>query len=73
MNEAFAAAYPRVSLWLVAGGHLTERARPFLVTRAMEWLAKLAARKLAVAAGRRRRAEARALSSISAERPPLAR
>ena len=46
MNEAFAAAYPRVSLWLVAGGHLTERARPFLVTRAMEWLAKIAARKL---------------------------
>ncbi len=49
MNEAFAAAYPRVSLWLVAGGHLTERARPFLVTRAMEWLAKNAARKLAPA------------------------
>jgi pimeloyl-ACP methyl ester carboxylesterase len=47
MNEAFAAAYPRVSLWLVAGGHLTERARPFLVTRAMEWLAKIATRKLA--------------------------
>jgi acetyl esterase/lipase len=46
MNEAFAAAYPRVKLWLVAGGHLTERARPFLVTRAMEWLAKIAARKL---------------------------
>jgi pimeloyl-ACP methyl ester carboxylesterase len=48
MNEAFAAAYPRVSLWLVAGGHLTERARPFLVTRAMEWLAKIAARKTPV-------------------------
>jgi acetyl esterase/lipase len=47
MNEAFAAAYPRVKLWLVAGGHLTERARPFLVTRAMEWLAKIATRKLA--------------------------
>ena len=47
MNEAFAAAYRRVSLWLVAGGHLTERARPFLVTRAMEWLAKIATRKLA--------------------------
>lgn len=45
MNEAFAAAYPRVSLWLVAGGHLTERVRPFLVTRAMEWLGRIAARK----------------------------
>jgi acetyl esterase/lipase len=44
MNEAFAAAYARVSLWLVAGGHLTERVRPFLVTRAMEWLAKNYAR-----------------------------
>jgi pimeloyl-ACP methyl ester carboxylesterase len=50
MNEAFATVYPRVSLWLVAGGHLTERARPFLVTRAMEWLAKIAARKTHVVA-----------------------
>jgi pimeloyl-ACP methyl ester carboxylesterase len=46
MNEAFAAAYPRVKLWLVAGGHLTERARPFLVTRATEWLGRIAARKV---------------------------
>jgi acetyl esterase/lipase len=45
MNEAFAAAYPRVSLWLVAGGHTTERVRPFLVTRAMHWLARIAAQK----------------------------
>jgi acetyl esterase/lipase len=50
MNETFAATYRRVSLWLVAGGHLTERARPFLVTRAMEWLAKIAARKTRVVA-----------------------
>jgi pimeloyl-ACP methyl ester carboxylesterase len=42
MNETFAAAYPRVSLWLVAGGHTTERVRPFLVTRAMQWLARIA-------------------------------
>jgi acetyl esterase/lipase len=45
MNETFAAAYPRVSLWLVAGGHTTERVRPFLVTRAMHWLARIAAQK----------------------------
>jgi acetyl esterase/lipase len=45
MNEAFASAYPRVKLWLVAGGHLTERVRPFLVSRAMEWLGRIAARK----------------------------
>ncbi len=49
MNETFAAAYPRVSLWLVAGGHTTERVRPFLVTRAMHWLARIASRQAAAA------------------------
>jgi hypothetical protein len=57
MNEAFAAVYPRVSLWLVAGGHLTERARPFLVTRAMEWLAQIATRKAEAAAKAKSEAE----------------
>jgi acetyl esterase/lipase len=42
MNETFAAAYPRVKLWLVAGGHTTDRVRPFLVSRAMKWLAQIA-------------------------------
>jgi acetyl esterase/lipase len=42
MNETFAAAYPRVKLWLVAGGHTTDRVRPFLITRAMHWLAAIA-------------------------------
>jgi acetyl esterase/lipase len=45
MNETFAAAYPRVKLWLVAGGHTTDRVRPFLVSRAMNWLAQIAAQK----------------------------
>jgi acetyl esterase/lipase len=45
MNEVFAAAYPRVELWLVAGGHTTERVRPFLITRAMQWLATIASGK----------------------------
>jgi acetyl esterase/lipase len=49
MNEAFAAAYPRVKLWMVAGGHTTERVRPFLVTRAMHWLARIASRNAAAA------------------------
>jgi acetyl esterase/lipase len=49
MNETFAAAYPRVRLWIVAGGHTTDRVRPFLVTRAMHWLAQIAARKMGVA------------------------
>jgi pimeloyl-ACP methyl ester carboxylesterase len=54
MNEAFAARFNRVRLWLVAGGHTTERVRPFLVTRAMHWLAGIAAHKMAA----RREAEA---------------
>ena len=49
MNEAFAARFNRVSLWLVAGGHTTERVRPFLITRAMHWLARMAARKMGAA------------------------
>jgi pimeloyl-ACP methyl ester carboxylesterase len=50
MNETFAAAYPRVTLWKVAGGHTTDRVRPFLVTRAMQWLAAIASHEAAVAA-----------------------
>jgi acetyl esterase/lipase len=49
MNETFAAAYPRVKLWLVAGGHTTDRVRPFLVSRAMHWLAQIAAQKTGAA------------------------
>jgi hypothetical protein len=51
MNEAFAARFNRVRLWLVAGGHTTERVRPFLITRAMDWLARMAARKMAAHRG----------------------
>lgn len=47
MNEAFAARFKRVKLWMVAGGHTTERVRPFLITRAMHWLARIAKRKAA--------------------------
>jgi pimeloyl-ACP methyl ester carboxylesterase len=49
MNATFAAAYPRVKLWKVAGGHTTDRARPFLVSRAMHWLAQIAKRNMGVA------------------------
>lgn len=45
MNGEFATKFPRVHLWVVAGGHRTERARPFLVARAMSWLARLAIRR----------------------------
>jgi acetyl esterase/lipase len=49
MNEAFAAEHGRVALWRVAGGHWTDRARPYLVTRAMDWLARIAKRLQAAA------------------------
>lgn len=50
MNEAFAAKYPHVYLWLVPGGHTTERARPYLIGKAMHWLARTAARQARAAA-----------------------
>lgn len=45
MNERFAAKFKRVHLWLVPGGHTTERQRPYLMSRAMRWLAWIAERK----------------------------
>lgn len=46
MNESFAVAYRRVRLWLVPGGHITDRARPYLVTEAMQWLATIAQQRI---------------------------
>lgn len=54
MNETFAARFSRVKLWMVAGGHTTDRVRPFLITRAMHWLAQIATLKM----GAKREAEA---------------
>lgn len=42
MSRAFAAKFRRVHLWVVRGGHHTERARPELLARAFEWLARVA-------------------------------
>ena len=39
MNAEFAAKFPRVHLWLAAGGHATERLRPRLLEGAFAWLA----------------------------------
>jgi pimeloyl-ACP methyl ester carboxylesterase len=61
MNEEFAARFRRVKLWMVAGGHTTDRVRPFLVTRAMHWLAQIAAEKMDA----RREAEAEAKKAQS--------
>jgi pimeloyl-ACP methyl ester carboxylesterase len=50
MNEAFAAKFKRVHLWKVPGGHTTERARPWLISRALRWLARTAALQARAAA-----------------------
>jgi pimeloyl-ACP methyl ester carboxylesterase len=39
---AFAAKFEQVHLWVVRGGHHTERTRPDLLTRALSWLARVA-------------------------------
>jgi pimeloyl-ACP methyl ester carboxylesterase len=38
MNETFARRQPLVRLWRVPGGHLTDRARPIVIARALAWL-----------------------------------
>ena len=43
MSEAYAAKFKQVHLWLVPGGHTTEREHPYLISRAMDWLARVAA------------------------------
>lgn len=52
MNEAYAAKFARVYLWTVPGGHRTERDRPWLISRAMHWLARTAALQARAAAKR---------------------
>lgn len=41
-SAAFAAKFAQVHLWVVRGGHHTERTRPELLTRALEWLTRVA-------------------------------
>lgn len=42
MNRAYAVKFARVHLWVVDGGHHTERRRPQLLSRAFGWLARFA-------------------------------
>jgi fermentation-respiration switch protein FrsA (DUF1100 family) len=42
MSRAYAVKFQRVHLWVVQGGHHTERARPELLSRAFGWLARIA-------------------------------
>jgi pimeloyl-ACP methyl ester carboxylesterase len=47
MDRAYAAKYPQVvHYWSVPGAHTTERVRPYLVTRTLDWLARVAAAKI---------------------------
>jgi acetyl esterase/lipase len=42
MSRAYAAKFQRVHLWVVSGGHHTERQRPQLLRRAFDWLDRIA-------------------------------
>ncbi len=50
MSEAFAAKFRRAHLWVVPGGHGTDRARSWVTRRSMRWLAWTAGRVAAAAA-----------------------
>ncbi len=42
MSREYASRFKRVHLWVVQGGHHTERTRPELLSRAFQWLARIA-------------------------------
>lgn len=42
MSREYAVKFKRVYLWVVQGGHHTERIRPELLSRAFDWLARVA-------------------------------
>jgi pimeloyl-ACP methyl ester carboxylesterase len=42
MSRAFAAKFEQVHLWVVRGGHHTERRHPELLARALGWLGRIA-------------------------------
>jgi len=50
MSAAFAEKFENVHLWYVPGGHATDETRPWLVQRALNWLAQIAARQERAAA-----------------------
>jgi hypothetical protein len=52
MNEQYAAKFDQVHLWLVAGGHTTERLRPWLIPRSMDWAARVYLRPIEAEARR---------------------
>ncbi len=45
MSAAFAEKFENVYLWYVPGGHATDETRPWLVQRALDWLARIAKRQ----------------------------
>jgi pimeloyl-ACP methyl ester carboxylesterase len=45
MSATFAEKFENVYLWYVPGGHATDETRPWLVQRALDWLARIAQRQ----------------------------
>jgi pimeloyl-ACP methyl ester carboxylesterase len=50
MSAAYAEKFENVHLWYVPGGHATDETRPWLVQRALSWLARIAVRQERAAA-----------------------
>lgn len=50
MSASFAEKFENVHLWYVPGGHATDETRPWLVQKALNWLARIAARQERLAA-----------------------
>lgn len=50
MSAAFAEKFENVHLWYVPGGHATDETRPWLVQKALNWLARIADRQERAAA-----------------------
>jgi pimeloyl-ACP methyl ester carboxylesterase len=50
MSASFAEKFENVHLWYVPGGHATDETRPWLVQRALDWLARIAVRQERAAA-----------------------
>ncbi len=46
MNEEFAQKFRRVRRCMVPGGHATEGQYPYLIARAMHWLARVAGQQV---------------------------
>jgi hypothetical protein len=51
MNEEFAQRFKRARLGMLPGGHATERQYPYLIARAMHWLARVVGQQVQRSSG----------------------